>query len=66
MADIATNMSDERFHCYWITSERSDFYVVFGCLHYATVTRCALGSKNHSALEVVRKVIRYAPEQYKP
>ena len=59
-------MTDERFQSYRIKSECSDFYAEFGCLHYTTVIRCALGSKNHSALEVVRKVFRYAPEQYKP
>ena len=66
VAAIATNMTDEHFHSYRITSECSDLYVWFGCyLHYATLTPCALGSKNHSTLEVIQKVIRYALEQYK-
>jgi hypothetical protein len=49
-----------------IASERSDFHTGFGCcLHYATVIRYATRSKNHSALEVIWKVIRYVPEQCK-
>jgi hypothetical protein len=33
------------------------------CLHYATVIRYARRRKNHSALEVIWKVIRYVPKQ---
>jgi hypothetical protein len=47
---------------YRIASERSDFHTRFGCcLRYATVIRYATWSKNHSALEVIWKVIRYVP-----
>ena len=54
------------FTLYRITSERSDFYTGLGCcLHCATVIRYALRSENHSALEVIQKVIRYVPEQCK-
>jgi hypothetical protein len=54
------------FTLYRIASERSDFHTGFGCcLHYATVIRYAKRSKNHSALEVIWKVIRYVPEQCK-
>ena len=51
------------FTLYRITSERSDFYTGLGCcLHYATVIRYVPRSENHSALEVIRKVIRYVPK----
>ena len=54
------------FTLYRITSERSDFHTGFGCcLHYTTPIRCAPRSENHSALEVIQKVIRYVPEQFK-
>jgi hypothetical protein len=51
---------------YRIASERRDFHIGFGCcLHYATVIRYATRRKNHSALEVIWKVFRYVPKQYK-
>ena len=54
------------FTLYRITSERSDFHTGFGCcLHYTTPIRYAPRSENHSALEVIQKVIRYVPEQCK-
>jgi hypothetical protein len=50
------------FTLYRIASKRSDFHARFGCcLRYATVIRYATWSKNHSALEVIWKVIRYVP-----
>ena len=52
------------FTLYRITSERSDFHTGFGCcLHYTTPIRYAPRSENHSALDVIQKVIRYVPEQ---
>ena len=54
------------FTLYRITSERSDFHTGLGCcLHYTTPIRYAPRSENHSALEVIQKVIRYVPEQCK-
>ena len=47
---------------YRITSERRNFYTGLGCcLHYASVIRYVPRSTSHSALLVVRKVIRYVP-----
>ena len=52
---------------YRIASERSDFYIGLGCcLHYTTVIQYVPRSKNHSALLVIRKVIRYVPYRKKP